>query len=1656
MSSRRLSKKILCSILTAGVLSIGGVQYVWAASGDYAGEGNAVTDESLTDYSGKKVIGGWDIYNGHKTDDGSAETNTSITIGSGTFDDIIGGSHIKQPGDSTDRYAVKIGNTNVVINGGTFTDGSESGSSYIIGGSKANNSDNTDLTVNNVKLTITGGNFSDAYVVGGNYIKATGNSGAGTPSTTTATAGDVKVNISGGTFDNTVYGGSVADNYGTAQAGDKPALTATDNSTELTIIGGTFNGNDLFAGGAAIGTGSVYDTENASVIVKDATVEANIYGGAYAADKGNATVNNANVQIDNSTVNGSVYAGGKAENKGTSSVGSSTVNINNSTINGNVIGDSNYVNNSNIKLEDTTVNGVVYLDTANQKLEAKDLKVNNGALYNTTTVWRGIDLNNGAYGEFTGEKLVVNVDTLSVKPEYGNFAVGMHVRNGSNAIFNADNTVIDVRSSGGNNKWGFGLLLENGNNSAVFNGGEVSISTYTDKYTAQTLTAKAGSTIDFNNTGDVTVKAESPYGVTAVDANGDITFNNTGNVDIIGTIVPGNKTAETNVIGIQSGTKGTEINVTNSVKDFNITLSGAGVDSEEGSTYSSGTSAVYLGDDITANINSEIFNIDMKVDPSVTPDAPTGHTADKAYGLRPDGGVINVGENTYTSITIDEGLGTGYAIYSEGSTSEVNVLGNTDIDVTGKTGAYALYAVGGGTITVGSEGKTVSLVGDVVADGENSMINIAGDSVFNEKDTEFTSTNNGIINLAGGNMSGVLNISEGSTVNLNGATFTTNDITSDITGDGKLVLKDSGVLSTTADQIFISESGNVTATDKVNGILGSTAEKVTFESGTVSLTDAEYNLDFLHSAVAAMGSYKYDNTNTSKTGIVMTGDLVGGIEDNKISVEDAASVGDDIALDKVTVEADNNLLVGAVVDDNTEVESITIHDSVTNGFNAGSLNLAEGSTGMVITNDKNVTLGGSEGGSIITVNGAEPIGDGVKVVVGLDNSNVAGVTNEKGSFTIGNALATSETEYTLNGSVTVNNGSNLTTNGQTTITEGVTLNNGNLDAASGALNANVNVEANTTNTITGTVNAGALTGANGAVINVGTAEKTSSTSIEDANLNGATICFDPDWDQEAGTHGIAFVDESGNVANIDGKVLVGRNNYVGVGSADSQAAKEMFAKTGLTFGEDNITAVLYIAGNQTLAENGAIVVDGSKAGAGDFGTVSGGTFTAAANSVTMVDGQNIKDTAALSGVTAATIDDDAKLYIDNAKKGETYKVINGADTGWKDGNIISDNSLLVFAGDKNDDSAFNVTASYDKVDNVYGAGAVVIADIIDKTLEIGKEGDAAFDFFNAAASSKNNVTKDAQIAAFNSAANMGEMGGVNHAAYSVSNAMTDAVADHLSIATHGDQDKDIWAHYVHNKENIEGISLGGINADYDLQYNGIVVGSDLYKNGKATAGIALSYIEGDVTNSNIASNTKNEAEYYGASVYGRIDNGNSAVLGDITYMHGSSDITQQNSGYKLTADADTDVFSIGVRAEQKVEAGIGQFVPYAGLRYMHIGTGNYTNSIGMSYDVDEQNLWLLPVGVTYSCEAQKGDWTIRPVVEAGYVWAMGDRETNQTVSLNGAANGFGFDTTDSGSFISRFAVEAEKANVVYSLGYEYQKGDTVKANKWMANMTFTF
>ena len=1020
---------------------------------------------------------------------------------------------------------------------------------------------------------------------------------------------------------------------------------------------------------------------------------------------------------------------------------------------------------------------------------------------------------------------------------------------------------------------------------------------------------------------------------------------------------------------------------------------------------------------------------------------------DHNYLLGTPGNFVTDG---YTEVHAEKGgkvtinnavLNTGVSAFGNDS---VVIVNNSSISTKG-----SIFAASGAKIYLNGDANTVYSL-----DGEDVFMALTG--------SEDGESGDGLIEINGGTLKAE---------NLRYLVGKTNDNpwTPELEKDGfeitkgGIVLQGSGVIETKGDQIF--ERGVDVSSDEA--VLASTSGAVTndaisYVGGTLKLTDEKYSLNYLNSALENLKLYQSD----SQTMIDMTGQLVdeNGEIKEETSIDEIAEGDFGNGIVDTVVYTDKNFIVGTSVVPQDNIDKIKFEKAVENGFNVTSLDLREGSSAMVITNNKNVTLGNEDGGQLITVDGNAS--DVAKVIIGIDENDQvsADITDKKGSFTIGKPNVASDTEYTLTGSVTVNKGSALNVNGQTTVTGGVELNSGSVNVGNGTLvsrnvtatgNVNITGNADITNL---TVNDGTTAVPN--VINIGNSDKAGNVTVTNAELNGATVFLDPTWVDGAeitDASKMAVAGKDGKVT-LNGKYVVGENSVMSFGVDNNEKAQETFAKTGLTWGgeEEAIIAGLYINGSVDL--NGqAIVVDGNLTEAKDAVTTAG-TFTAAANSVVMVDGQYIKENAAVSGVTDVAISSDSILYVDGAKKGETYKILTGSgiDQGWTDNNIISDNSLIIFTGDHTDNDNFDVTASYDKVNNVYGEGAVVIDSVVDKTLADKNAGDKAFDFFNAAANANNNATKAAQIAAFNSAANMGELAGVNHGTYSMSNAMTDAVAHHLSLATHGEQDKDIWAHYIHNKEDIDGMDFGGVDGSYEAQYNGIVVGSDLYKNGKTTAGIALSYADGNINGSNIASSTKNDAEYYGASLYGRIDNGDSAILGDISYMHSDNDITQNNSGHEITASADADAFSIGIRAEQAYKAGAGKFVPYAGIRYMHLGAGDYSNSLGMEYNADDQNLWLLPVGVTYSAEVQSGDWTVKPIAEVGYVWTMGDRDTDQTVSLNGASDTFGFETADSGSFIGRLGIEAEKSDVTYGLSYEYQKGDTVKANKWMANLTWSF
>ena len=886
---------------------------------------------------------------------------------------------------------------------------------------------------------------------------------------------------------------------------------------------------------------------------------------------------------------------------------------------------------------------------------------------------------------------------------------------------------------------------------------------------------------------------------------------------------------------------------------------------------------------------------------------------------------------------------------------------------------------------------------------------------------------------------------DGGKIYINGGTLKDNDLKSKMVGiddngetintDAKVIVLDkNGVISTMSDQIYASAASEK---QKESGAI--TNEGIDFRGGSLILNDAKYTQSYTNSAQAELKKQ-------GATKLTMSGELVKeetGEVKTEISVGEAADkFGSDTELDKVTAKAENNLLVGS--NDSSlvgkDIAGVNVKDQVENGFAVGKLDLGAGSNGVVITNDKEVTLGGSQGGSVITVDGADA---NVKVVVGTDEAGTAKAT---GKLNIGNALATENTNYTLNGEVVVNQDSHLNISGQTEITDSVSLNDANIDVNKGALKtADLNVAGN--NQLLGAVNANKLNAVAGASLAIGNNNGAGKLTVETADLNGSMIFLDPAWNISTGIEGASGLAVKDVTGGLNGAYVAGQNSKLSFG-ADLAAADAAFARSGEAWSNSGVTAGAYVDSTVDVT-NGSITVDGSLTTAPTT-VPANGSVKFADNSMLMVNASKISDTqAAITGVAAADISANSKLYIDNAEKDKTYKIIDGTVANWNVDNILSNNKLLKFTVDTD---ANTVTTTSQSVKAAYG-DAVIAGDVYYAAVLAGG---VAADFVAKAADEHVNADTATQVSAFNSAAALSELAGVEHGTYAASNLFTDAISEHMSLTNEKDHDSDIWAKYIHSKENVDGLAVTGADSKYDVTYNGIVVGADLYKNGKATIGAALSYVDGSVKGNTLAARTENDATYYGASIYGGIQNEDSAVIGDISYLHGKNDITQRNSGTTLTADAKSDAFSIGVRAEKSLKAGVGKFVPYAGIRYMHLGTGNYNNSIGMSYDGDDMNLWLLPVGVQYSADVKSGDWTIRPIAAVGYVWNMGDRDATQTVSLNGASNGFGYDVADNGSYIGRFVVEAEKANVTYGLGYEYQKGDSVKANKWMANVNWSF
>lgn len=480
--------------------------------------------------------------------------------------------------------------------------------------------------------------------------------------------------------------------------------------------------------------------------------------------------------------------------------------------------------------------------------------------------------------------------------------------------------------------------------------------------------------------------------------------------------------------------------------------------------------------------------------------------------------------------------------------------------------------------------------------------------------------------------------------------------------------------------------------------------------------------------------------------------------------------------------------------------------------------------------------------------------------------------------------------------------------------------------------------------------------------------------------------------------------------------------------------------------------------NQMKLANGSMVtVDGTNSSytiKGTDNTVSGDAKIDVINggSVTLAEGAGIKAEADANNKVKTIITADAgstvdvmkgSLYIANAKKdGTVYDVStaikSGTENKGNDFDKIYGDSRRTKAVEKDANGNYTFKSNIDEISKDSPISNILkeadenegkLTDFVDKAFGEG--------------------TTDAQANnALEHAAAIAEMAGVTHGTYGFAQDFSGMIADHKG------EGSGIWANYLRQDKKVDGFQVAGRKAKYDVKYNGFLIGSDLISDENSRTGIAFAYADGSHTEKDGVTG-KNDTKYYGGDVYHHFTAGGIQYKADIGFIKSDNDLEQTQLGTTIKGSVDGNAFFAGIRAEKEIALGASSLTPYAGLRYYRIHTGDFTDSLGMKHETENANLWNLPVGVEFRHEVKNGSWSLTPVAEIGYNFAMGDKDTKETVSLGGAADTFSFDIGES-AFLARLGVEAENSTWTLGGGYRYQKGSDTQSNQWYIQAGYRF
>ena len=840
---------------------------------------------------------------------------------------------------------------------------------------------------------------------------------------------------------------------------------------------------------------------------------------------------------------------------------------------------------------------------------------------------------------------------------------------------------------------------------------------------------------------------------------------------------------------------------------------------------------------------------------------------------------------------------------------------------------------------------------------------------------------------------------------------------------GLLTIAAGAGLSTYSDQVFLpglNEEGN---NPDVAGLLYGEDHLVFAEGSALTLRDNFYNADYLTSA----------STLLKDVDLTFTGQLVDASGDVQEAIDyDQVQEGQTLVQTGINAPAAD------------ETGTVTVDKTV----GGQSLIVGEGATNVAVSEGKTLTLVGSadggklidfaeEGETTVSVTGGIVLGrDGEaaptkgEIDATVNLASGANLTSTNGEFTVAKVVAEGANIEAASGSLAVED---LTLSGETSVAAGT-----GASAALTTLTADVG-----THQLKGDITAENVTG-QGTIL-VGSAaegESAAATFNVDTLAHSGIIFIDPAWVDGAEMQDGSFltVQQLGEDGTLNAKVVAGQNSTFVFGSTKDKAV-EAFAETGLQYGKDDITAVLYVAKPIAVGATGAILVDGSLASLGDTNPADG-SVTIAANGLALIDASALsQDTAA---VTAATVDiqKDAQVRIANLKGNLENSVLFEAT---EEGGLTVADDIAFESSDAMVDVSLETQGNklvYSTVTNEAAQvfegfeGSAIMQAVYDAQANSTNSTDRIVAFLsNMAAFGDHGLTKAQAVDIGNQAMALAATAGVYNVALDASKLMNRSVNDRMSIANGlvRGEGATVWADVLATRTSAD--TLYG-DSGYSVDLYGGLLGVDVGLGNGKTVGAALTVGTGDGETEGAAFDVDNDADFIGLSVYGshRIGDFNGKI--DIGWMHTKSDLSATAFGVKIGDEVKADAWSIGLGGEYLFEVGSFNVVPHIGIRWTRLDVDGYEGAF--KTDDDTMDVFTLPIGVAFSGNFNAGGWKLAPKVDLTVVPSFGDDEATSRVRWGNVSETVKTQVVDDAPFQATLGISAQNGN--WTVGASYDLG----------------